>query len=165
MAKIDINGDGTVTRAEAETAATARFAEMDLDTDGFLTQDEMRAFNMARRDEMREKRDEMNDDRPRRERDPEKMAARMAEMQAKGAERFAAIDTNGDGQLSPVEFAAPQMDRFSKADANGDGSISPEEHAAARAYRRRGHHNSKARKNESPNAGPGRARRIAARRG
>lgn len=138
MAKVDTNADGTVTRAEAEAATTAMFTEMDLDTDGFLTQDEMRAFHMAQRDEMRGKRGGMKDgeapdDRPRRERDPEKMAARMAEMQAKGAERFAAIDTDADGRLSPVEFAAQHLERFSKADTNADGSISAEEHQAARA--------------------------------
>lgn len=136
MSKVDTNGDGIVTRAEAETSATAMFAAMDANKDGFLTQVEMKAHRDAQREEMKAKWAEKNEGKemkPRGDRDPAKIEARKAKMEEKGAERFAAIDTDSDGRLSTVEFTAQHLEHFNKVDTNGDGSISAEEHEAARA--------------------------------
>lgn len=43
---------------------------------------------------------------------------------------MAAMDTNGDGVLSPDELAAATESKFDAADTNKDGVISPEEQAA-----------------------------------
>jgi Ca2+-binding EF-hand superfamily protein len=49
------------------------------------------------------------------------------------AKRFARLDTNGDGQLTPDELQAarrhgpgrrPPLERFKKIDTDGDGSLS-----------------------------------------
>lgn len=44
---------------------------------------------------------------------------------------ISAMDTNGDGVLSPDELAAATQSKFDAADTNQDGVISPEEQAAA----------------------------------
>ena len=55
----------------------------------------------------------------------------VAEFEARGAERFAKIDTNGDGQLSQQEARnakAKRREKFqAKFDTNKDGTVSPEE--------------------------------------
>lgn len=53
LQKIDTDGDGKVSRAEAEKAErkilAQRFDAIDTDKDGFLTKDELKAFRDARR--------------------------------------------------------------------------------------------------------------------
>jgi len=54
--------------------------------------------------------------------------------------RFAAMDTNGDGQISPEEMRAQAEKRFGAADADGDGKVTVEEmvaHMEAREEARR----------------------------
>lgn len=48
--------------------------------------------------------------------------------------RIEALDTDGDGQLSAAELAAPPMQKrlFDRLDANHDGVVTEEEIAAAR---------------------------------
>ena len=54
---------------------------------------------------------------------------------AASAASFADIDSNGDGAISPDEFAAAYpdagSDAWTAADANGDGALSEDEHVAA----------------------------------
>ena len=72
--------------------------------------------------------------------------AMHAAMAAKRAEIFAQADTDGDGALTPGEFATfrqlMQTERqnrfFAKADANGDGKVTLDELANARAQFRHG---------------------------
>ena len=56
--RADKDGDGRVSRAEATAAATERtnewFDKLDLNKDGYVTQDETRQARETRRDEMRE---------------------------------------------------------------------------------------------------------------
>ena len=104
--RADTDGDGRVSRAEATAAGSQRsgewFDKLDLDKDGYITQDEMRQARETRRAGMREKVDE----------------------------HFKAADTNGDGQLSLDEVQAkmPKLaERFSKVDKDGNGFLSKEE--------------------------------------
>lgn len=48
-ARADANGDGLLTRAEADAQLRARFARLDVNRDGFITRDERRAGRQARR--------------------------------------------------------------------------------------------------------------------
>jgi Ca2+-binding EF-hand superfamily protein len=92
MMRADTNGDGMISRAEFMAQADARFARMDKNGDGVITADEMGG-----------------------------MAGR-----GPGGGLMAA-DTIHDGKISHAEFAAQAAARFARLDANGDGQISPDE--------------------------------------
>lgn len=70
----------------------------------------------------------------------------VADIEAARAERFAMIDADGNGSLSPEEFAnqrgaaraARAGDRVEELDQNGDGLLSAEEMASAEPGERRG---------------------------
>lgn len=63
--------------------------------------------------------------------DPDKIAERQAEMQKRGAERFAKADKDGDGFLTKEEMLEEHKVRldemFEKTDTDKDGKLSPEE--------------------------------------
>jgi Ca2+-binding EF-hand superfamily protein len=104
--RADTDGDGRVSRAEAEAAGSKRstdwFDKLDLNKDGYITQDEMRQAKETRR----------------------------GEMKARFDERFKEADANNDGQLSLDEVQAkmPRMaDRFNAIDKDKNGMLSREE--------------------------------------
>lgn len=104
FAAMDTNGDGAVTKAEADAHRAAMFAEIDANKDGNVTPAEMQAHHDAKRAEMRAKRE----------------AAMMAK-----------LDTNTDGVISAAEFAAAPAPGFDKLDTDKDGTVSKAEMAAA----------------------------------
>ena len=92
--RADTDGDGRVSRAEAEAAGSKRssdwFDKLDLNKDGYVTQEETRQAKETRR----------------------------GEMKARFDERFKEADANNDGQLSLDEVQAkmPRMaDRFRRS--------------------------------------------------
>jgi Ca2+-binding EF-hand superfamily protein len=104
--RADQDGDGRVSRAEAEAAGDQRtnewFDKLDLDKDGYVTQDETRQARETRHDQMRQK------------------------FEAS----FKAADINSDGQLSLDEAQAkmPKLaERFDKLDKDKNGLLSQEE--------------------------------------
>jgi hypothetical protein len=104
--RADTDHDGRISRAEATAAGSERSAEwfdkLDLNKDGYITQDEMRQAHEARR----------------------------GEMQAKMEERFKEADANNDGQLSLEEVQAkmPRLaERFSALDTDKNGFLSKDE--------------------------------------
>jgi len=108
--RADKDGDGRVSRAEATAAASERatewFDKLDLNKDGYITQDEINQARETRRGNME------------------------AEMKQKMEERFKEADTNGDGQLSLEEVQAkmPRLaDRFTALDTDKNGQLSKEE--------------------------------------
>lgn len=111
--RADKDGDGRVSRGEADAAAAQRtsewFTRLDLDKDGFVTQDETRQARDTRRGEMQERFDE----------------------------HFKTADANSDGSLSLDEVQAnmPRMaGRFDSLDKDKNGLLSREE------LKRKGHH-------------------------
>lgn len=107
----DTDHDGRVSRAEAAASAAERsndwFDKLDLDKDGYITQDEMRQARETRH----------------------------GNMQARKDESFKAADANGDGQLSLDEVQAkmPRLaDHFSTLDADKNGLLSKDELARGR---------------------------------
>lgn len=103
IAALDANGDGRFSRAElaGKPKLAEHFAAIDVDRDGALTHDELRAYRQAMR----------------------------PQHEAKRAERFAAADRDQDGRLSQAEVQGrPKLaQRFAILDANGDGFLSREE--------------------------------------
>jgi hypothetical protein len=102
--KVDANGDGVVTREEAQPypRLTEHFDAADANKDGQLDATEVNTY----REQMR------------------------VEMRAKAMERWKAADKDGDGSVSraEAETSMPLMaERFDKFDANGDGKVSRDE--------------------------------------
>jgi Ca2+-binding EF-hand superfamily protein len=104
--RADTDGDGRVSRDEATAAGAERsakwFDKLDLDKDGFVTQEETRQARETRRSDMREK----------------------------AEEHFKAADANADGQLSLDEVQAkmPKLaERFGALDKDKNGFLSKSE--------------------------------------
>ena len=100
--RADFNDDGVVDRSEFEDAMVARFAELDVNGDGELDQQEFGGKT----------------DDPRRR--------RLADRQ------FARQDANADGLVQWEEYRAASVRTFDLLDADGDGILSQEELATAR---------------------------------
>ena len=107
--RADTDGDGRVSRAEAAAAGSERsgewFDKIDLNKDGYITQDEMKQAREARH-------------------------GMHADMREKMEQRFKEADTNGDGQLSLDEAQSkmPRLaERFSALDTDKNGLLSKEE--------------------------------------
>src|SRR4051812_4159362 len=104
--RADTDHDGRVSRAEFDASGAERrsdwFDKLDLNKDGYITQDEMRQARETRH----------------------------ANMQGRMDERFKEADGNGDGQLSLDEVQAkmPRLaTHFSDLDTDKNGLLSKEE--------------------------------------
>jgi hypothetical protein len=104
--RADTDHDGRISRAEYDAAASQRrsdwFDKLDLDKDGYITQEEMRQARQTRHSNMRGHMDE----------------------------RFKEADANGDGQLSLDEVQAkmPRLaPHFSDLDKDQNGLLTKEE--------------------------------------
>jgi len=102
----DTNGDGVISRDEAQAAGAERIAKtfdsLDANKDGQLTQDEIQAAR----------------------------GKRFAAMKERFAEHFKSADKNGDGSLSKEEAEAgmPMLAKhFDEIDANKDGQVGTDE--------------------------------------
>lgn len=110
FAEVDTNSDGKITPEELDAYRAARTAALDADKDGKISAAEMQAQIEAR---MKTR--------------AAGMAARMVEMR----------DTDGDGLLSAAELAEPPMPGmagmiFDRADADKDGAVTQAELDAMR---------------------------------
>jgi hypothetical protein len=96
--------DRIETRAEVTTEVARKFAALDSNRDGFVTQAELDAKAGARAAKAEKRADHF---------DPARM--------------FAKLDSNKDGKVTPAEYRAPVLVNFDKADTNKDGVISQAE--------------------------------------
>jgi Ca2+-binding EF-hand superfamily protein len=102
---LDADADGKVTLEELQAHRAAKFAAADANGDGLLDAAEALAFHQAEMAEMLERRAKM-----------------MIERH----------DDNGDGSLSAEEMGESRLeDRFALIDTDNDGAISPAEAEAA----------------------------------
>jgi Ca2+-binding EF-hand superfamily protein len=157
-----------VTRAIVETRVRERFARVDINRDGFVTQEEAQAFratarthrqgNRAERRQNRGgnreamftrldvnrdgmiSREEFNQPRAGGMQRGERRAMRAERGGAGGfgARAFTRLDTDGDRRISLAEATQGRLRMFEQTDINRDGQISPDERRARRAARARG---------------------------
>lgn len=99
LKEVDTNGDGVVTKDEADAAHLAHFAESDADSDGAISYEEYEAKAMERAREHFKKMfshvDKDNDG---------QLSAE--EFSSQGAGRFEKMDANSDGQVTKEEMKA-----------------------------------------------------------
>ncbi len=149
FAKMDANADGVIDQADRTARMQERFAALDTDGNGALTQAELKAGREAMRAKRQERRAERRANRPeptaeQKQKWAERRATRGERKGNRGANRFAAMDTDGNGALSLAEFTtrparADRAETAAKrrgghhrggmrlmkvADANQDGAIS-----------------------------------------
>lgn len=109
---LDTDGDGRISKLEAESSPLAkRFAEIDLNKDGYLVRSELQADSDRRRAEYASKASERFE------------------------EKFKQADSNGDGRLSRAEFEAawPGKEKmFAFLDEDRDGYLTREDLAPKR---------------------------------
>lgn len=71
----------------------------------------------------------------------------------RGAKMFEKLDTDKNGTISEAEFLTKSKERFATMDANGDGAVTPEEAKAAHEKMREKWKEHKAKKDgEAPSA-------------
>ena len=129
FAKMDANDDGTLNEGDKAAMLAKRFAAVDTDKNGAISQAEFIAaheMHGERRADRREKRMERG-----------KMGKRHARAGGRDGrmDKMARADSNGDKAISQSEFRAAAEARFAKADTNKDGSITPDERRAGRQGR------------------------------
>ena len=123
--RADADGNGMLSRAEAERAApllAKQFDAIDADRDGQISPEEIRAFRRAGRSERRAR-----------------GGAQGTQAGAKFELYFARADTDGDGVLSRAEAerGLPRVaKKFERIDRDGDGRLTREEMQAWLAARR-----------------------------
>ncbi len=127
FAEGDANGDGVINSADVQAKAAERFARLDINGDGGVSESEFRAAREARKAERRAQRNG-------------RKKANKAKKARRGKRSALAIvkkaDTNGDNAVTQAEFLAHSDTRFAKVDANNDGQITREERSAAREERK-----------------------------
>ena len=129
FAMMDANGDGTLNDSDKTAMLAKRFAAIDTDKNGAISQAEFAAAHDMRgehRADRREKRMEHGKMGKRHERE----GGRDGRMDI-----MARADSNGDKAISQPEFRAAAEARFAKADTNKDGRITPDERKAGRKGR------------------------------
>ena len=145
----DADGDGVITKAEAQTRAEQMFTRMDANNDGMLTQ----ADREARREAMRAKAfTALDTDKSGQISRTEFMSFKHEGMRGKegrmgkghgdghdrmgkghrGGMMMGKADANNDGSISKAEFTTAAMTRFTATDANKDGKVTTDERKAAR---------------------------------
>lgn len=122
--RLDADGDGRITEAEAAAASDARFDRADADGDGRLTAAEATAEAQSRIAERFSRMDADGDGNVTLDEMRRTAGERMAGLAVK---RFERLDGNGDGAVERAEFGATAGDRFRRLDADGDGSVTRDE--------------------------------------
>lgn len=136
----DADGNGVVTRAEAQAAATAMFARLDVNQDGKLDKTDRDARRTEMRGKMFDKLDADNNGAISEGEFTADRGTRGDGMDGPGKKRHGRhhrgghammkmADTDKDGAISQAEFAAAAMKRFDMADADRDGQVTQDERA------------------------------------
>lgn len=117
MKDADADKDGRITRAEIDRAIAKKFGEADSNRDGVLSESEFAAALP--------KPPERPGVPP--EGGPKPPEGGPPRPHFDPVARFKATDWNGDGKITPDEFAVPMKAMAIMADRNGDGAITEDE--------------------------------------
>lgn len=137
FAKMDVNKDGKLDTADREAKVKEHFAKLDTDNNGSISQAEFLASHRERADKMAAWGDGPKAD-------GEKGGkhhmgkGRGGHHGGPGGKGMKHADANGDKVVTQAEFRAAAEARFAKADTNKDGSISADERKAGRGKHMRG---------------------------
>ena len=134
--EIDANSDGNVTVEELRAHAATRFAQRDANKDGFLSRDEMKQIRSENRSERMLRRHDTNGDGVLDEAELE--AANDKRADKRQARMLKWLDVNDDGKLSFEEVSARRdpAKLIERLDTDGNGSVSAAEFAKARESRK-----------------------------
>lgn len=109
----DANGDGFVTKEEFATGRISFFSKLDANGDGAIDQGEL--------DKAREAWHQ------RKAAEGDSTTQQQADSKPHHGGFMKRMDTDGDGKITAVEFAAAGDRMFAKFDANGDGKLVKDE--------------------------------------
>lgn len=138
LLQYDTNKDGIISRAEMEAGKAAEFAKADTNSNGFLSWDEFKAWNEAKRTaQIKTVFAVMDADSNASVSAAEFANAYPDRAATQAANMFALADTNADGGLSLDELTAlragngdpleKQLEMFTAKDTNADKQLSVEE--------------------------------------
>lgn len=139
FAQIDTNSDGQVTADELTAQAAARFAAADANNDGALTLDEMKAAAQEMHKDRMLKRLDANKDGTLS--DDEMAKANEGRMGKRMTKRFEKMDADNSGSITLEEMTARRdpSKMIAKLDKDKSGGLSVEEFAKARGHGKGGH--------------------------
>lgn len=139
FAQIDTNSDGQVTADELTAQAAARFAAADANNDGALTVDEMKAQMQEHKNGRMLKRFDTNEDG--KLSDEEMAKAADGRMGKRMTKRFEKMDADNSGSITLEEMTArgDPAKMIAKLDKDKSGGVSLEEFANARGHGKGGH--------------------------
>jgi Ca2+-binding EF-hand superfamily protein len=119
IAEMDTNGDGSVTKAEAQAFRDAKFADADTNGDGAITPKEMATAARLMKFKMLDKNGDGTVTQE------EFLTSDMGPH--RGGKRFWRMDKDGSGRIEAAEMAEMSDHMFERMDRDNDGTISVEE--------------------------------------
>ena len=127
---LDSDGDGRISLAEwnAVKDSVEGFEKMDVNDDGFIDEEELKARRMSKKEGKGSKKGK--DSGPKNldvDGDGVVSKVEFLNMETKFEKHFSAFDTNGDQILTSDEISTACNTRFAYLDANGDGGITQDE--------------------------------------
>ncbi len=134
FAKMDANGDGTLNSADREAVVKEHFDKMDANKNGSISESEFIAAHeervATRKDRHMERMGQTNS-----EASGDRRKHRFGRHERGGMKMLMLADSNGDKAVTQAEFRKVAETRFASADANSDGTISAAERKSMRKDR------------------------------